>query len=70
MRNRYSVGQLVMFNAFPRTGFCKDHIYNGALCKVIRNLRNTVRVIFRGQITTDIVAPSYLRLIVKGDNDG
>ena len=50
-----------MFNAFPRTDFCKEHIYNGADCKVIANYPNTVRVLFRGQVITDIVAPEYLK---------
>ena len=64
MPNRPFIGQLLMFNAFPRTKFCKEHIYNGAECKVIDNLRNVVRVLFRGQTITDIVAPDYLRLVI------
>jgi len=64
MRDRPFIGQLLMFNAFPRTTFCKEHIYNGAECKVIGNLRNVVRVLFRGQTITDIVAPDYLRLVI------
>ncbi len=64
MPNRPFIGQLLMFNAFPRTEFCKEHIYNGAECKVIDNLRNTVRVLFRGQTVTDIVAPNYLRIVI------
>lgn len=68
MRDRPFIGQLLMFNAFPRTKFYLEHIYNGAECKVIDNLRNTVRVLFRGQVTTDIVAPDYLRIVIS-DSD-
>ncbi len=68
MPDRPLVGQLLMFNAFPRTDFCKAHIYNGSECKVIGNLRNTVRVLFRGATITDIVAPEYLRIVISNND--
>ncbi len=64
LRNRPFIGQLLMFNAFPRTEFCKEHIYNGAECKVLANGPNTVRVLFRGQTVTDLVSPDYLRIML------
>ncbi len=60
MKDRPSIGRTVMFNAFPRTKFCKDHIVNGATCKVLANRQNTIRVLFRGQTVTDLVAPEYI----------
>ena len=62
MEDRLKVGQEVLFNASPRTEFCKGHIKNGAKCKVIAVLPNTVIVRFNGQEETDIVAPAYIAL--------
>lgn len=66
--NRPLIGQTVLFNAFlvdGRTLFCREHIVNGETCKVLGNSQNVVRVLFRGQRTTDIVAPEYLHSIVE-----
>ncbi len=56
-----AIGKTVVFDAEPRTDFCRPYIQNKAKCKVVKINPNTATVRFEGQENTDIVYLGYLR---------
>ena len=56
-----AIGQNVVFNAAPRTEFCRPYLLNKAKCEILEIHPNTATVRFEGQKETDIVSLGYLK---------